>query len=105
MYFEISVKFMKIWQITNSKPIQLPFFKRTLSMTARKLTKHKSLTAGDISQVIQMAWEDRTSFETIKDRTGLTEAEVICLMRAELKPQSFSMWRKRVSGRVTKHRA
>jgi uncharacterized protein (TIGR03643 family) len=68
-------------------------------MTARKLIKHKSLTAGDISQVIQMAWEDRTSFETI------TEAEVILLMRAELKPQSFSMWRKRVSGRVTKHRA
>jgi uncharacterized protein (TIGR03643 family) len=74
-------------------------------MTARKLIKHKSLTAGDISQVIQMAWEDRTSFETIKDRTGLTEAEVILLMRAELKPQSFIMWRKRVSGRVTKHRA
>jgi uncharacterized protein (TIGR03643 family) len=74
-------------------------------MTVRKLIKQRSLTAGDISHVIQMAWEDRTSFETIKDRTGLTEAEVICLMRSELKPQSFSMWRKRVAGRVTKHRA
>jgi uncharacterized protein (TIGR03643 family) len=74
-------------------------------MTVTKLIKHKSLTAGDISQVVQMAWEDRTSFETIKDRTGLTEAEVILLMRAELKPQSFIMWRKRVSGIVTKHRA
>jgi uncharacterized protein (TIGR03643 family) len=74
-------------------------------MSVSKLMKHKSLTPGDVSYVIQMAWEDRTSFETIKDRTGLTEAEVICLMRAELKPQSFSMWRKRVAGRVTKHRA
>jgi uncharacterized protein (TIGR03643 family) len=74
-------------------------------MSVSKSIKHKSLTAGDISYVIQLAWEDRTSFETIKERTGLTEAEVICLMRAELKPQSFSMWRKRVSGRVTKHRA
>jgi len=62
------------------------------------------LTEGDISYVIQMAWEDRTSFETIKERVGLTEAEVIRLMRAELKPQSFRLWRKRVKGRVTKHR-
>jgi len=63
------------------------------------------LTEGDISHVIQMAWEDRTSFETIKDRVGLTEAEVISLMRAELKPKSFNLWRKRMKGRVTKHRA
>ena len=62
------------------------------------------LTEGDISYVIQMAWEDRTSFETIKERVGLTEAEVIRLMRAELKPQSFRLWRKRVKGRATKHR-
>jgi len=63
------------------------------------------LTEGEISYVIQMAWEDRTTFETIKDRVGLTEAEVIRLMRAALKPQSFRLWRKRVKGRVTKHRA
>ncbi len=63
------------------------------------------LTEGDISYVIQMAWEDRTSFETIKDRVGLSEAEVISLMRAELKPKSFNLWRKRMKGRVTKHRA
>ncbi len=62
------------------------------------------LTEGNISYVIQMAWEDRTSFETIKERVGLTEAEVIRLMRAELKPQSFRLWRKRVKGRATKHR-
>lgn len=74
-------------------------------MPINKLIKHKALTAGDISLVIQMAWEDRTSFETIKERVGLSEADVIRLMRAELKPQSFSMWRKRVAGRVTKHRS
>ena len=67
--------------------------------------KCKELTAGDISQVIQMAWEDRTSFETIKERMGLSEAEVIRLMRFELKPRSYSIWRKRVAGRATKHRA
>ena len=55
-------------------------------------------------QIIRMAWEDRTTFETIKEKTGLTEAQVIELMRKEMKPSSYRMWRKRVSGRITKHR-
>ena len=55
------------------------------------------------SRVIRMAWEDRTSFEEIYKSTGLSEAEVIKLMRKSLKPSSFRMWRKRVSGRITKH--
>jgi len=54
--------------------------------------------------VIRMAWEDRTTFDGIFEKTGLAEADVIKLMRTELKPSSFRMWRKRVSGRVTKHR-
>jgi uncharacterized protein (TIGR03643 family) len=74
-------------------------------MSISKLIKQKALTAGDISLVIQLAWEDRTTFETIQERVGLSEAEVINLMRAELKPHSFSLWRKRVKGRTTKHRA
>ena len=57
-----------------------------------------------ISLVIRLAWEDRTSFEELKERTGLGESEVISIMRRELKPSSFRMWRKRVGGRITKHR-
>lgn len=57
-----------------------------------------------ISLVIRLAWEDRTSFEELKERTGLSESEVISIMRRELKPSSFRMWRKRVGGRITKHR-
>ena len=60
--------------------------------------------ADQISLVIRLAWEDRTSFEEIRERTGLVEREVIDIMRRELKPSSFTMWRKRVGGRVTKHR-
>jgi uncharacterized protein (TIGR03643 family) len=63
------------------------------------------LTLGDISLVIQMAWEDRTAFETIKERLGLSESDVIKLMRTQLTPSSFKMWRKRMKGRVTKHRS
>ena len=62
------------------------------------------LTTEQINAIIRMAWEDRTSFEEILSRTGLSEAEVIRIMRNELKPSSFRLWRKRVSGRVTKHR-
>lgn len=63
------------------------------------------LSVGDRSAVIQMAWEDRTAFETIQARLGIGEPEVIRLMRAELTPRSFKLWRTRMRGRVTKHRA
>ncbi len=58
-----------------------------------------------ISRVIEMAWEDRTPFSAIEHSYGLSEDEVIKLMRQELKPSSFRMWRKRVTGRDTKHQA
>lgn len=55
------------------------------------------------NQIIRMAWEDRTTFDEIEKRTGYAEADVIKVMRKSLKAKSFKMWRKRVSGRVTKH--
>ena len=57
----------------------------------------------EIDRVIEMAWEDRTPFEAIKFQFNLTEKDVIDLMRREMKPNSFKMWRKRVQGRATKH--
>ena len=67
--------------------------------------KAMNLSVGDISAVIQMAWEDRTTFETIHERVGISESDVIKIMRSELKPDSFKLWRKRMKGRTTKHRA
>ncbi len=64
----------------------------------------KGLTTEQKNCVIKLAWADRISFETIADRTGLCEKEVIRLMRRELRPGSFRSWRARVSGQVTKHR-
>ena len=54
--------------------------------------------------VIGMAWADRVSFEEIKKKTGLNEKEVIKIMRSNLKRKSYLLWRKRVRGRITKHR-
>jgi uncharacterized protein (TIGR03643 family) len=56
-----------------------------------------------INRVVEMAWEDRTPFEAIALQFDLAEAQVIALMRREMSGSSFKMWRKRVSGRQTKH--
>ena len=61
------------------------------------------LTTQEIDRVIEMAWEDRTPFEAIEFQFGLPESAVIALMRSELKSGSFRAWRKRVTGRLTKH--
>ena len=61
------------------------------------------LSLEEIDRIIEMAWEDRTTFDAIKFQFGLKEQEVIELMRLEMKPKSFKLWRKRVQGRKTKH--
>ncbi|WP_088893304.1 TIGR03643 family protein [Leptolyngbya ohadii] len=61
------------------------------------------LDSESIDRIIEMAWEDRTPFEAIALQYGLSEKQVIALMRREMQPSSFRMWRKRVSGRKTKH--
>ncbi len=63
------------------------------------------LTADATDRVIQMAWEDRTTFDSIQSQFGLTPGDVIKLMRKELKPTSFRLWRARTAGRKTKHLA
>ncbi len=61
------------------------------------------LNESDVSRIIEMAWEDRTPFEAIETLYGINESSVIRLMQQEMKASSFRMWRKRVSGRKTKH--
>ena len=61
------------------------------------------LASHDISRIIEMAWEDRTPFEAIHEDYGLSEKDVIKLMRSEMKASSFRMWRERVTARKTKH--
>ncbi|QQZ27571.1 TIGR03643 family protein [Thiothrix subterranea] len=57
----------------------------------------------DLSRIVEMAWEDRTPFEAIHTLYGLNETAVIDLMRQQMQPSSFRMWRKRMAGRTTKH--
>ena len=61
------------------------------------------LSEQDVDRIINMAWEDRTPFEAITAQFGLSEAQVIKLMRQEMKLKSWQRWRAHVQGRNTKH--
>jgi len=65
----------------------------------------QTLSDADLSRLIEMAWEDRTPFDAIELTFGYSEPQVIALMRKQLKRNSFELWRKRVTGRATKHLA
>lgn len=88
-------------------PAQPTFLRASLSTptTARRPTARAPFTQEDISRIIEMAWEDRTPFESIAVQFGLNEGGVITLMRRTLKRGSFRLWRERVTGRATKHQA
>ena len=57
----------------------------------------------NLDNIIKLAWCDRTSFEKIERIHGVNESGVIKIMRKNLKPKSFKVWRERVSGRTRKH--
>lgn len=69
------------------------------------MKKLKNLPHEAVDRIIEMAWEDRTPFDAILAQFGISEQETIILMRREMKADSFKMWRKRVQGRSTKHKA
>ena len=64
----------------------------------------KEFTEKQLDRIIEMAWEDRTSFEAIKIQFDINQDEVIKIMRSSLKSKSFKIWRERTKGRKTKHR-
>jgi uncharacterized protein (TIGR03643 family) len=74
-------------------------------MTDQDSNANRECTRGEIDRIIMMAWEDRTSFDAIRDQFGLSPGDVIKLMRREMTSKSFKMWRKRTNGRTTKHEA
>jgi uncharacterized protein (TIGR03643 family) len=67
------------------------------------MIEKKEFSVDQIDRIIEMAWEDRTPFDAIALQFDLSEKEVIKLMRREMKPSSFKIWRARVQGRKTKH--
>lgn len=77
--------------------------KRNISVSTFSKENSTEYSPEDLSRIIEMAWEDRTPFEAIENLYGLNQHQLIELMRKELKRSSFELWRKRTSGRTTKH--
>ena len=74
------------------------------SLIPQTKIKNPEPTKKDDDWIIWAAWADRITFEEIKEKTGKTESDVIKLMRKNLKPSSFRLWRKRVHKTSIKHR-
>ena len=74
------------------------------SLLPQTKVKNPEPSKKDENWVIWAAWADRITFEEIKEKTGKTESEVIKIMRKNLKPSSFRLWRKRVHNKSIKNR-
>jgi uncharacterized protein (TIGR03643 family) len=68
-----------------------------------KVIRKYNLSEEDLDRIVQMAWEDRTPFEAIETQFGPTEAEVIKIMKHQMRLRNWKKWRARVQGRKTKH--
>ena len=55
-----------------------------------------NLAEHEVSEIIEMALSDHTSFAQIKMQYGLSDKQVKQLMRENLKPSSYRTWRTRV---------
>ena len=56
----------------------------------------RNLSQARLSELIELALSDKVSFKAIKNEFGLNEIEVKNLMRKNLKPGSYTAWRKRI---------
>ena len=64
----------------------------------------RHLTESEISEIVADAWDDGTSFENINFKWGLSEKDAKVLMKRSLKRTTYIIWRKRVRGRISKHK-
>ncbi|MAV82918.1 MAG: TIGR03643 family protein [Pelagibacteraceae bacterium] len=55
--------------------------------------------ASQISDIIQMAWDDQTDFSHITKIYDIDEGEVKKIMKKNIKNKSYKIWRERISKR------
>ena len=56
----------------------------------------QKFSEAELSEIVQMALSDNVSFNDISSQYGLTEKDVVKLMRINLKKGPYREWRKRV---------
>ncbi len=62
-----------------------------------KKSKRVELDNEQIERVVSMAQEEKKPFEVLKEEFGITENEVIEIMRKKLSKDNFELWKKKVS--------
>jgi uncharacterized protein (TIGR03643 family) len=53
----------------------------------------------EISDIIQLAWDDQTDFSHITKIYEINEGDVKKIMKNNIKRKSYEIWRKRISQR------
>ena len=90
-------KFMKESGFVKKEDLE-PLKRRIAELEAEVKRLKQSVTENlkpeDISRIIEMAWEDRTTFDAIEATFGLNQNQVEDLMRKNLKKSSYTLWRK-----------
>ena len=67
---------------------------------SKRLKEHlESFSLEDQDRIVRMAWEDRTSFESIEKQFGLSPNDVEKFMRTQLDDKAYKRWRRRASER------
>lgn len=56
------------------------------------------LSAAEIKQVIDIAWNDRPPFKAVLLSHGLTPGQIVQLLKRELTPNAFKVWTARTRG-------
>lgn len=53
------------------------------------------LSAAQIASVIETAWDDRPPFRAVLLAHGLSEGQVVQLLKRELTPNAYKLWKAR----------
>lgn len=60
------------------------------------------LSADEIRQIVDLAWDDKPPFHAVLMRHGLSPGQVVQLLKRELTPNAFKIWnaRTRAAGKA-----
>jgi len=53
------------------------------------------LSAAEIARVIEIAWDDHPPFNAVLLSHGLSEGQVVALLKRELTPSAYKLWAQR----------
>ena len=56
-------------------------------------------SVSEISDIIELAWDDQTDFSQINKIYNIDEGEVKKIMKKNIKRKSYEIWRKRIAQR------